>query len=202
MASKEPIERSSRHSLHSFQNDNIDSLSLEDIPPLPDLPTERLQPINPSHNTQIVQIPVPIYVPVPIPIKVPVPMPTNIPNQNISPVTSKPSSILPVFDSNVLQYIKQSNNLDFKATPCFNIYSPWLDNITINTSSKTAKDNFKVYLLKIATELGYDKYTKQQQLVLGEAIIKKESYIAGYTKPIYSSGYFRDKIWEKFEKSK
>ena len=38
--------------------------------------------------------------------------------------------------------------------------------------------------------------------MLNESIIKKESYIAGYNKPIMTAQHFKDCIWDKFQKSK
>ena len=97
-------------------------------------------------------------------------------------ITSPTKSSLLEFDSTVLQYIEQSNNIHFNISLHSNIYSPWLDDITI----------------KLITKFG--DYTKKKQLVLGETIVRKESYIAGYNKPIFSSNHFYDRFWDKFKK--
>ena len=176
------------------------------IPNSPPTPTPT-DPPTPTPTTPPTVMPT--YIPYPVPVAVPVPIaiPTPSPivasyQQTNSEQVSTP--LMPSISSNskVVQYINQSKDLDFEIVPRKNIFSPWLDDIPMKAKTKIADDNFKVYLLQIATELGYGQYTYKEQLELGNAIIRKECYIAGYEKPVITSRHFKDRIWDKYYKSR
>ena len=105
-------------------------------------------------------------------------------------------------NTKVIKYIDQSQYLDFSIEPRKNIFSPWLDDIVIKSNTKIADDHFCFYLLQVAAELGFSDHTCKEQLILAEAIIKKECYIAGYKKVVFTARHFKDRIWDKYEKSK
>ena len=137
-------------------------------------------------------IPYPVPVPVPIPITLPshAPVVAQLPPDQQSLQSPPPVvSVLPSISSNpkVSKYVHQSQFLDFSTTPRKNIFSPWLDDIPIKAQTKIADDNFRYYLLQIASELNFGDYTCKEQLELAEAIIKKECFIAGYKKPVFSA---------------
>ena len=109
--------------------------------------------------------------------------------------------INPKYDQELIDYIQSSQELDFEATPRQNIFSPWLDDIPI-LLEKTAEEPFRMFLSTVATQFQFGKYSSKQQLEIAEAIIKRESYIAGFSLPIFSARHFKERIWNKFQNYK
>ena len=56
-----------------------------------------------------------------------------------------------------------------------------------------------MYLVNIAIKYRYNQLTYQDQLILAEAILKRESYTAGYNKPIVTPTHFHKYIWSKYD---
>ena len=104
----------------------------------------------------------------------------------------------PLSQNNVHEYISKSKELDFEMSPRKNTIYPWLKNDIELKDAKTCNDKFKTYLLCQAVDLRYKTFSHKQQLELGEAIIRRESFLAGYSKPIISSTHFH-KLWILFQ---
>ena len=164
---------------------------------LPTNVTIQYQTFTPTSNC----IPMPVVVPIPyaVPIPVSVSPSSNTQTERISPIIQISKIIDLKSSPKATKYIEQSRNLDFVACPRKNIFCPWLEDIKTNT--KTCDDHFKLYLMQIASELHFEDFRQKEQLVLAEAIIKKESFVAGFDKPIMSARHFKDRIWDNYKKS-
>ena len=109
--------------------------------------------------------------------------------------------IRPEFDEEILSLIDSTKSLDYICDPRPNIFSPYCEDITLR-SEKIADEQFRLYLVSVAAGLDFRMYTRSQQLVIAKAIIQKESYIAGFVKPIFSARHFVERIWYPFQDSK
>ena len=74
-----------------------------------------------------------------------------------------------------------------------------MDDIKVDKTLKSCSSEFKTFLLTKAYELDYRELTYTNQLKLGRAIIRRESYIAGYPKAILRPKTFY-KLWLKLHK--
>ena len=63
-------------------------------------------------------------------------------------------------------------------------FCPWMDDIEIKQDVKVVDECFQTYVLGIAMDLGYKHLSYNMQMKLVKSIIRKESYIAGFKKPI------------------
>ena len=59
-----------------------------------------------------------------------------------------------------------------------------------------------MYLIGVAASLEYKNYQYKHQLILAEAFVARECYIAGYSAPVCSACHFHECIWVKLEMSK
>ena len=99
---------------------------------------------------------------------------------------------------NVMKYIESSKNLPFEDNIRRNLFTSESDSIAIKTNIE-CDGHFKAYLLNIAHELNFGLFKFKDQLTLAKAIIDRESYIAGYKKPVLSPSYFHREVWSKFK---
>ena len=109
--------------------------------------------------------------------------------------------INPKFNPELIEYIHSSHKLDFEATLCQNKFSPWLDDISI-LLEKTAEEALKMFIITVAAQFQFGKYSSKQQLEIVEAVINRETYIAGFSSPIFSVCHFRERVWYTFQNSK
>ena len=115
------------------------------------------------------------------------------PNPNLS-ITQSPISS--PFQLN--QYISQSSLLDFFVCPRPYVFQLWLDDIPPH-EAKTCTDAFKFYLLCQAVDLRYKDFSYKKQLEIGKALIRKESGLADFKKPVLSAHHFHTHVWVKFQ---
>ena len=120
----------------------------------------------------------------------------------IQPIIQQPTTQQPICQKNnktsTKEYIQQSKSLDFQSTPRKNVIQPWLGDIPLH-ERKTCTDKFKFYLLCQAIDLRYKSFKYKKQLQLATAIIRRESYLAGFKKPVISAHHFHKHLWLRFQ---
>ena len=97
--------------------------------------------------------------------------------------------LLPSIPPKVEALIEATKDLDFKVFPRANVFMPWMPNIE-KKNDKTFNEEYRSYLVMKASEMGYKDLKYNIQLMLGEAILRKESYIAGFKKPLMTPSTF------------
>ena len=95
-----------------------------------------------------------------------------------------------------IEYIRSAKKLKFKRRPRKNVIFPWLDDIEIRKNKKSFDEEFKRYLLMKAYELDYQDLNFKNKIKLANAILRRESYLAGYLFPFLKPKTF-NKIWLK-----
>ena len=99
------------------------------------------------------------------------------------------SYIVPSIPAPIQSYINETLHLDFKSDHRPNVFQPWLGDIK-KKKDKTCDEHFKMYLITIAKEMQYQTLPFRQQIQLGNAIVRRESYISGFKKPILTPCHF------------
>ena len=56
-----------------------------------------------------------------------------------------------------------------------------------------------MYLVTVCERLQLDMFSYKEQLIIIDAIIKRESFIAGYVEPVMTSAHFHREVWSKFK---
>ena len=116
--------------------------------------------------------------------------PTHIPLANQPVVNKKTTELFNEcakacsLPSHIEDYIQTTEDLDFKSETRMNVFSPWSPAIPLTENIRSYDQNFCSYLLIKASELGYKNLSYKNQLKLAEAILAKESYIAGFMCPL------------------
>ena len=59
-----------------------------------------------------------------------------------------------------------------------------------------------MFIITVAAQFQFGKYSSKQQLEIVEAVINRETYIAGFSSPIFSVCHFRERVWYTFQNSK
>ena len=150
-----------------------------------------LPPLSPVHHT--------------IPQSLESVTPTSTPTGPPITVTPLSTDTIPtvLFDKDTLEYITSCKILDFDVTPRVNIFCPWIDeDIRLLTGKKRATDHFRMYMVGVATGFNYKNLPYKQQLELADAVVKRESYVAGFVEPVCTARHFHDRIWTKIQNSK
>ena len=101
--------------------------------------------------------------------------------------------------SDVATYIASAKCLDFVQSPRRNLFTASHDFVTIRPNNE-CDQFFKNYLITVAHELQFGEYSYKEQIIIAEAMIKRESYIAGYRKPVLSPTYFHQHVWTPFKR--
>ena len=164
------------------------------------------------HNNNVyihVEVPVPfpvhVEVPVPVPMHIPMPVHVHVPvyiTRETLQQQSPPSTLQPVstFTKEAKDYIDSVEHLDFQATPRKNHIFPWMDDIQTR-DNKTYDDPFYRIMLLTAYELGYKTLHYKHQLILANAILKRESYIYGFSNALIKPTTFH-KLWTRYERER
>ena len=118
---------------------------------------------------------------------------TPVPTTNTNTINTT-SNVAPyVLPPCIKGYINETLHLDFTSKSCINVFQPWLGEIKVN-KKKTCDENFKTYIIRIAKEMNYRDLPFLHKLELCNAIIRCESYVAGFPKPIMTPCHFH-KLW-------
>ena len=118
------------------------------------------------------------------------------------PERSLHSSIISPFSIDAERYIKSTVGLDFAIFPRTNSIFSWMDEVEIR-HEKTYSSKFYNVMLMTAYELGYKNIElRSDKLKLADAILCRESYLAGYSKPLITALTFHRLYFNKYENAK
>ena len=153
---------------------------------------------------QTILIPYPVYHHIPVPV---IQTTTAIPVVRTIPVATINNTHNNIFTSNdttfsidTRKYVQSVEKLDFQVSPRENVILPWMNAIHLR-DDKTFDDQFYRMLLLTAYELGYKSLCCKKQLILADAILKRESYINGFSHPLIKPSTFH-KLWVSYERER